>query len=96
MFALSKVDCKYGAPMGRRSHYASANWSGRLYARKVALDSGGYDSGGAYWGHSQTLFCVYNNQEGENEIYYFERHATRADLIRAVRVAWPQAWIAGH
>ena len=82
--------------MGRSGRYASANWSGRLYARKVALDSGGYDSGGAYWGIGQTLFCVYNNQEGENEIYYFERAANRAALIAAVRVAWPNAWIAGH
>lgn len=40
--------------------------------------------------------CVYNNQEGENEIYYFERAANRAALIAAVRVAWPNAWIAGH
>jgi hypothetical protein len=32
----------------------------RFHLRKVALDSGGYDPGGAYWGHGGELFEAWN------------------------------------
>jgi hypothetical protein len=32
----------------------------RFHLRKVRLDSGGYDSGGAYWGHGGELFEAFN------------------------------------
>ena len=51
-----KVNCSYGAPMGRQSR----NWidadSGRIYLRRIRLDSGGYDNGGAYWGIGAPLY----------------------------------------
>jgi hypothetical protein len=28
----------------------------RLYLRRLHLDSGGYDEGGAYWGHGEPLY----------------------------------------
>lgn len=39
----------YGAPMGRPSRLTDEP-SEKLYLRRVILDAGGYDKGGAYWG----------------------------------------------
>jgi hypothetical protein len=55
---LEKLDCSRGAPMGRVNVYP-INRSApiKFYLRKVRLDSGGYDSGNAYWGHgTETLY----------------------------------------
>jgi len=57
---IPDVSCKYGAPMGRRSN----NLSGLIVTetdspftlRQIRLNSGGYDSGGAYWGRHQRLY----------------------------------------
>lgn len=46
---LCKVNAKYGAPMGRNNRYPDPG-DLRKYDRRVYLDSGGYDKGGAYWG----------------------------------------------
>ena len=54
---LSNVSCKYGAPMGRHER-ASDPGDEKVYVRHVPLNSGGYDRGGAYWGHGQRLFHV--------------------------------------
>ena len=53
----------YGASMGRRSDLDSS-YSGAASIRRVPLDEGGYDPGGAYWGAGKgvpNLFCI----EGE-------------------------------
>lgn len=49
------VSCKYGAPMGR-DHHGSGALAGKVRLRRVRLDSGGYDKGGAYWGHGEPLW----------------------------------------
>lgn len=72
---FAKVNCQYGAPMGRHGHAADM-WDGesKLYARHCGGD-GYYDRGGAYWGHSRVYavwtrggdFCAYveaSSQEG--------------------------------
>lgn len=57
---FEQVNTTYGAPMGRRDsgHLDTAEPKNiRLF--KVNLDNGGYDDGGAYWGHGlQPLFCA--------------------------------------
>lgn len=53
---ITKVSCKYGAPMGRLDkgiHPTESNIT--VYDRKVRLNKGGYDSGGAYWGIGKEL-----------------------------------------
>lgn len=50
---LAEVDCRYGAPMGRQGkHIGPPEKVGpvKLHLEVVPLNSGGYDSGGAYWG----------------------------------------------
>lgn len=58
MSQFSDVASRYGAPMGRReSPLSDAPRSVRLF--RVRLDAGGYDDGGAYWGHSRdALYCA--------------------------------------
>jgi len=73
MVKLSKVNCKYGAPMGRVdqpspvSGYKAIPTMAHLFnLRKVRLNSGGYDEGGAYWGlrsRGQTLYWAINETE---------------------------------
>lgn len=54
------VNSKYGAPMGRRSDHLSGlivtKTDSRFTLKRISLDSGGYDSGGAYWGCGRPLF----------------------------------------
>lgn len=48
---LPNVSSRYGAPLGRRSFYpAFPDQVVKLHLQRVLLNSGGYDSGGAYWG----------------------------------------------
>jgi hypothetical protein len=55
---LPKVDNEYGAPMGRpdNAHPGLVDEPMKFYLGRVRLNSGGYDSGGAYWGHGAPLY----------------------------------------
>lgn len=55
---LFEVDCKFGAPMGR-SDIGKRPDNVRVFCRRVYLDSGGYDKGGAYWGTGAPLYVEY-------------------------------------
>jgi hypothetical protein len=51
------VNCQYGAPMGRPSHFPHSIEPGaRAYLRRIPINSGGYDRGGAYWGLGDPLW----------------------------------------
>lgn len=59
MAQFSKVNSQYGAPMGRRNiGNAPTDQPRSVRLFKVRLDSGGYDDGGAYWGHGQPIYCA--------------------------------------
>lgn len=70
--AHRKVNCTYGAPMGR---HGNGQIDGKVHLQRVRLDSGGYDPGGAYWGIGKPLYVAFDNDGGE---YYF-RANNRAD-----------------
>ena len=53
---LANVSSQYGAPMGRTSYGTAPAAKVRLFA--IRLDSGGYDKGGAYWGHGAPMYCA--------------------------------------
>lgn len=48
---LPRLNCQYGAPMGRLESRETPVCKVRLF--RVRLDAGGYDDGGAYWGTGQ-------------------------------------------
>lgn len=52
---------KYGASMGRGSNLPF-DTTDKLEIRRVPIDSGGYDPGGAYWGTGKPLFCVSDDE----------------------------------
>ena len=65
---ITKVDCRFGAPMGRENVYegvfssfpfVNANIKlPKIFDCKVEL-TGGYDKGGAYWGTGKQLRVSY-------------------------------------
>jgi hypothetical protein len=80
---LPKVDCKYAAPLGRGN---SRELIGVTRLNKVALNGGGYDSGGAYWGTGEPLWCAQDSEGNE----LFLRSATRATAKAALKKAHPR------
>ena len=69
---ITKVSCKYGAPMGRNNIgiYPPLVTSGKsckvykcnqikVFDCKIPLNYGGYDKGGAYWGIGAELRVQY-------------------------------------
>lgn len=81
-----QVDCKYGAPMGRVSIVTDCD--GKVSLRRVPLNSGGYDRGGAYWGHPNDLYWVGDESGG---LDMFIRAKSRAAAKAAVLADWPGA-----
>lgn len=79
---LSKVDSKFGAPMGR---YTGPDYlcveAGKIYLSRVRIDSGGYDSGGAYWGAGEPLW-VASDQDGNTRFF---RAVSRDAAKREIR-----------
>lgn len=77
------VSSRYGAPMGRHgSPLGEGPRSVRLF--RVRLNSGGYDDGGAYWGHSrgEALYCARCDEGGQE----FVRAASRLQAIAALGI----------
>lgn len=85
---ISPVSCKYGAPMGRHTgpDYLDTD-AGRIYLRRVYLDKGGYDKGGAYWGLGAPLWEALD-QDGNGRIF---RAATRDTAKAMIRADFPAA-----
>jgi hypothetical protein len=88
---LPNVSSRYGAPMGRRGDRPFPP-VGRVWLRRVPLDSGGYDSGGAYWGIGQPLYWAqwYTGTDEEHREMFF-RAWGREDAKDIVREAMPGA-----
>lgn len=94
------VNATYGAPMGRASHNTFTDCQGRtfeltvtpdappLQLHRVYLNNGGYDSGGAYWGHGLPL---YHYQAQLDDISGYIRARTREAAKGEVRALHPHA-----
>lgn len=85
---------RYGAPLGRTSY--GFDHAGRLYVSRVPLDSGGYDPGGAYWGHSLRLYGASDTPVGDtpnSAAFATVRAKNRAEAVRKFRELFPSAKI---
>jgi len=62
MKQFEKVNCKYGAPMGRPE--ILNDFTGQARCFKVIMVNGDYDDGGCYWGGYQSLplYCATNGK----------------------------------
>jgi hypothetical protein len=83
-----RVNDRYGAPMGRRTgpDYLETS-AGPLYLRRIRINSGGYDDGGAYWGTGTPLWWVADQDGNAN----FFRASSRDAAKRLVLADWPEA-----
>lgn len=75
------VDSRYGAPLGRFCGNPDPDAEGRFTLQRVPIDSGGYDRGGAYWGHGAELY-YYASADGTAEGYFrlSSKHRSEAAL----------------
>lgn len=84
-----KCNCKYGAPMGRQSWNDNhGEYIGKMYLKRIPLNSGGYDSGGAYWGTGMPL---YGYAAYDDSINGFVRAYNREDAKARVKAKYPGA-----
>jgi hypothetical protein len=85
---LPKVDCRWGAPMGRVDSLPQNNVKPqKLYLRRVRLNGGGYDSSGAYWGLGAPLWRCYDDT-GKSS---FLRANSREIAQETIREEYPDA-----
>lgn len=78
---FARVNCRYGAPMGRHgADISTYDGVSKLYARHCGGD-GSYDRGGAYWGHS-AVYAVWTR--GGKWCAYLKAFS-RLDAIRQVQ-----------
>lgn len=85
---------RYGAPMGRTSY--GFDHPGRLYVSRIPIDSGGYDPGGAFWGHSLPLYGASDTPVGDtpnSTAFATVRAKNRAEAVRMFRKLFPNATI---
>lgn len=75
---IHPVTATYGAPMGRREHDSGA--PGKLHLRRVRINSGGYDDGGAYWGIGQPLFECFDGDDFNVYLRARDREAAKAKI----------------
>lgn len=80
---FKSVNCQYGAPIGRSAYGIPENLDPRsVRVFRVRLDAGGYDDGGAYWGHYQSLYCATDN----GDYRQFIRACSRAEAIAKLEI----------
>lgn len=86
-FKLPAVNCSRGAPMGRADfdNGAARDLPRKFYVRRIQLNSGGYDNGGAYWGLGAPLYLA-ETVDVEAEAFFFfraaDREAAKAEVLR--------------
>lgn len=90
MKQFSDVNTSRGAPMGRPNALALDDTPKSIKLFQVNLDAGGYDDGGAYWGHTPispyrghapfALWCARDSQGNEQFVRAFARITAAAIL----------------
>lgn len=88
------VKSTYGAPMGRANTGAAHDGPVKLTGRQVPSHDGGYDGGGAYWGHGgrgDRLFCFWS---ADRTIIRYGWAASMQDAKAAILEDFPNAKLA--
>lgn len=74
-------DLSRGAAMGRNQF--NPHLTGKVHLRRVRLDSGGYDKGGAYWGQGQPLWAAWDDSGEQVYIRADSRDAAKAEVLES-------------
>ena len=81
-----EIACDHrGSSMGRSPWLPEEFSPDRVYVQHVSLNQGGYDRGGAYWGHGQRLHCVFTLGEEMPPVRLYYRADNRDDCIKQAR-----------
>lgn len=93
---LPRVGGRYGAPMGRRSDAPCdmAPPATPFDVRRVTLDSGGYDAGGAYWGTGEPLYIATATHADGDAVTVYRRAVNRDHMESQLRADYPGCEIA--
>lgn len=82
---VPRLSGAYGAPMGRPGGNLDPESPRKHYrARLVQLDSGGYDKGGAYWGHRMGGNRLYWVQDGCGNVAFVDAKNSRDAIAQFV------------
>jgi hypothetical protein len=83
-------DPKRGAALGRSSHHAETppDFEGRLYIRRVRLNSGGYDRNGTYFGVGEPIYWC---RSEDCEIDFMLRADSRGTAVVKVKRQYPNS-----
>ena len=83
---LEKLDCKYGAPMGRPDvPPTGGNPPANLWLEELDSDDADYDTGGAYWGTSDRegwVWCAWNADGVQIFVRGKDRIEARQNVLR--------------
>lgn len=90
---MPSVSTRRGAPMGREERRPQFKTAGRGSLERVHIDAGGYDNGGAYWGHGERLYRMMTD-EGNYVLYV--RAATRGKARESLLKSYPNIRIRPH
>lgn len=82
-------DTKRGANLGRPRRAKESDQ--RIYLRKIRLDSGGYDSGGAYWGHGGALYQAFTDDGALYRTYRDYSRNPRESIKAEIATHFPGA-----
>jgi hypothetical protein len=86
---LSKVNCQYGAPMGRTSSYGSDETIKFRLERMQLIQ--GYDNGGAYWGEGPPAMWYAKGEDSQLVHEFFTRANNRDKAKELVKERFPKA-----
>lgn len=81
-------DPKRGAALGRPSYTGGRDFAGKLYLRRVRLDSGGYDANGTYFGLGNPLYWLASDDGSIDRVF---RAADRDLAKKYARDLYPNA-----
>jgi hypothetical protein len=83
---LPNVASRYGAPMGRPDtvHPGDGDIAKTIEIRRVALDAGGYDNGGAHWGVGKRMYVALVTVENRIGMLFFRATSDKAARERLV------------
>ena len=91
MRELPKAYSSRGAAMGRAAIPGPAELPYKFRLVRLAIDAGGYDQGGAYWGLGAPLYWACDEATHSAPVELFLRAGDRDAAKAAVRQQYPAA-----
>ena len=79
---IKPVKSTYGAPMGRYTGNNNLDCTlGNIVLRRVYLDNGGYDRGGAYWGIGEPIYEYMDQNSAGSIIRSRDRQSAKSQIL---------------